>query len=733
MVTTHKRPARAPAWVLRPTARAVLGAFLTSGAAGVHPGPLGPAVTSGSGRVNQAGAVTTIEQSSPRLSINWQGFSIGAGESVAFRQPSAQAIALNRVLGQDPSVILGNLTANGQVFLLNPNGVLFGASAHVDVGGIVASTLNLSDADFVAGRYTFSGNSGSGSVVNRGTIRAADGGYVALVGPRVSNEGLISARLGTVALGAGEQVTLRIDGQQLVAFSVDKAAVDALAANKQLIQADGGTVILSAQAKDALISTVVNNEGIVEARSVSVKNGVIRLEGGASGVVSARGKLDASGANPGERGGQVRITGEKVALMDGALVDASGRSGGGKVLVGGDFQGKNPAVQNATRTYVAPTANIRADATDAGDGGTVVVWADGDTRFRGSISARGGSGGGDGGRVEVSGKQQLGFDGRVDTSAARGGIGELLLDPDDLYVSTGPVSGAEQEFANPFRAIDGVTNRYVLASTLTAVSANTAVILQANDDIIFQANLAMPTTAAGSITMTAVNSIQMGGSNLSTANGSVSMTAGAGGITGSRHDQSRHRCVDAQFIWSDHAKRRGRDRGNDAAGQAGDRYAHALATEYLHRRDDDLGRHSLRNERKRARHDRERDKCRLRGNPQHQRRGCRRRGGHAQRRGRWRKRRPDRSRHRFALRRSHSSGLEHHRCGSSGRYAYALWCDWGNQLRHRQAGHRHARVCLVPAPTPAPPRSMPARCAWVQPIGSPTPAPSRWSAVRPST
>ena len=284
-------------------------------------------------------------------------------------------------------MILGNLSANGQVFLLNPNGVLFGAGAHVDVGGIVASTLGLSDADFLAGRYTFSG-SGSGSVLNRGTIRAADGGYVALVGPRVANEGVITARLGTVALGAGEQVTLKIDGQQLVAFSVDKAAVDALAANQQLIRADGGTVILSAQAKDALLSTVVNNDGIVEARSVSVKNGVIRLEGGASGVVAVSGKLDASGANAGERGGQIEVTGDKVALFDGALIDASGRSGGGTVLVGGDYQGKNPAIQNASRTYVAPTATIRADAIDVGDGGKVIVWADGDTRFHGTVSAK---------------------------------------------------------------------------------------------------------------------------------------------------------------------------------------------------------------------------------------------------------------------------------------------------------------------------------------------------------
>ncbi len=582
MVTTHKRTARAPAFQLRPVARAMLGAFLAGGVAGVHGGPLGPEVSAGTGKINQAGSVTTVDQSSPRLSINWRSFSIGAGETVAFRQPSAQAIALNRVLGQDASVILGNLSANGQVFLLNPNGVLFGAGARVDVGGIVASTLGLSDADFMAGRYTFSG-SGSGSVLNRGTIRAADGGYVALVGPRVANEGLITARLGTVALGAGEQVTLRIDGQQLVGFSVDKAAVDALAANKQLIQADGGTVVLSAQAKDALLSTVVNNTGIVEARSVSVKNGVIRLEGGASGIVSVSGKLDASGSNGVERGGQIQVTGEKVALLDGAVIDASGRSGGGTVLVGGGFQGKNPAVQNASRTYVAPSATIRADAIDVGNGGKVIVWADGDTRFHGTISAKGGSGGGDGGSVEVSGKQQLAFDGRVDTSAARGAVGTLLLDPDDLTISAAPVGGALPDATNPFQAIDGVNNYYVLASTLTTLPAATAVQLQASNNIIFQTSLAMLTTAAGSISNDRGQRHPDGRIRSVDRRRRCLHDGGRGRHHQPRHDQSRHRRIDAQCIRRHHPECRRPHPGNHASGQAGDRHPHALGSEHLHR------------------------------------------------------------------------------------------------------------------------------------------------------
>ena len=307
------------------------------------------------------------------------------------------------------------------MFLLNPNGVLFGAGSQVDVGGIVASTLALSDDDFLAGRFTLSPTGTSkGLVLNRGTIRASDGGYVAFAGTNVANEGVIRAQRGTVGLGAGGQVTLTIDGEQLVGFSVDSATMGSLAANHQLIQADGGTVILSARAKDALVATVVNNDGIIEARSVRNDNGVIYLDGGADGVVSVTGTLDASGRNAHTSGGDITVIGDEVALLDRASLDASGRDGGGTVRIGGDYQGGNPELDNAQRTFVAPSATIRADALNSGDGGRVIVWADGDTRFHGSIGARGGDTGGDGGFVEVSGKQTLAFDGAVDTTAPFG-------------------------------------------------------------------------------------------------------------------------------------------------------------------------------------------------------------------------------------------------------------------------------------------------------------------------
>ena len=521
---------------LRPVARAILGICLTATAFSGHALPTGAEISAGGGVIGHAGDTLTIHQTSPRLAINWQSFGIGTAESVVFRQPDAGAIALNRVLGQDPSAILGRLSANGQVFVLNPNGVLFGPGAQVDVGGIVASTLGLSDADFLAGRYTFANGGGAGSVVNRGTIRAADGGYVALLAPQVTNEGAIAARLGTVALGAGDQVTLTLAGNSLVGFAVDQAAVAALVANRQLIQADGGAVVLSARAKDALLATVVNNEGIVEARSVSVRNGVIRLEGGASGVVAVRGRLDATGANAGETGGSVTITGDKVALANGALVDASGHAGGGTVLVGGDYQGRNPEVRNASRSYVGPDAIVRADATHNGEGGRVIVWADEAAQFYGTISARGGPGGGNGGFVETSGKVTLQSTGSVDASAANGRAGQWLLDPNNITIQT---AGANTNVtAGPNFTTTNDSAIVTTGSILAALNAGTSVTVTTGSagantqpgNITVANAIAKNAGGNAALTLTAINNIVFNaGANVSSTSNQLNLTLNAGG------------------------------------------------------------------------------------------------------------------------------------------------------------------------------------------------------------
>ena len=205
--------------------------------------PVDGVVVGGSGAISQNAKTLTVNQATPKLAVNWQGFNIAAGEAVNFVQPGRSAIALNRVLGAEASSIYGQLTANGQVFLVNSNGILFGRGAQVNVGGLVASTLDLSVSDFMAGSRTFSGS--GGRIDNLGSLAAAEGGYIALLGGQVSNQGTVSAQLGTVALAAGNRVSLDFAGDKLLSLQVEQSAIDSLVENSQLIQADGGQVILT--------------------------------------------------------------------------------------------------------------------------------------------------------------------------------------------------------------------------------------------------------------------------------------------------------------------------------------------------------------------------------------------------------------------------------------------------------------------------------------------------------
>ena len=267
---------------LKASCRAAL-ALLIACSVGIAPAQAADAtnaaVVAGSGFVRTAGNTTTVNQGTARLAIDWTSLSTRATEALVFNQPNAQAIALNRIIGTSPSELLGSLTANGQVFILNPNGVLFGAGSQVNVGGLVASTLNMSNADFMAGNNVFTGNGSRASVVNQGSLTAASGGYLALLAPEVRNEGVMTASLGTALLAAGNKVTLNLDNGSLLGYSIDQGAVNALAENKQLIKADGGQVLLSAKAMDALTTATVNNTGVIEAKTIQNKAGRILLIG----------------------------------------------------------------------------------------------------------------------------------------------------------------------------------------------------------------------------------------------------------------------------------------------------------------------------------------------------------------------------------------------------------------------------------------------------------------------
>ncbi|WP_400767103.1 filamentous hemagglutinin N-terminal domain-containing protein [Methylosinus sporium] len=348
--------------------------------------PTGGVVVDGAATISSTTNVTNVVQSTNRAIINWQGFSIGAGETVNFLQPTAMSVTLNRVVGNEQSVISGALNANGKVFLVNSNGILFGKDAQVNVGGLVASTLDISNANFMAGNYIFSGSSAA-AVVNKGTINAADGGYVALLGKTVSNEGTIKAKLGTVALASGEQMTLNFEGDSLIDVTIDKGTYNALVENKGLIKANGGQVVLTAKAADDLLSAQVNNSGIIKARTLadltggstssggSVKVGKIKLLA-QGGSVNVTGKLDASAPKGGD-GGMIETSGNKVTIADSATITTAAANGatgswiidpdGFTIGLGGDITGAALTTQLATNNVT-----ISSTSGKGGDGNIYV-------------------------------------------------------------------------------------------------------------------------------------------------------------------------------------------------------------------------------------------------------------------------------------------------------------------------------------------------------------------------
>ncbi|MFY7974349.1 MAG: filamentous hemagglutinin N-terminal domain-containing protein, partial [Rubrivivax sp.] len=239
--------------------------------------PVGGVVRSGQGRiVEPAAGQMRIEQGSATLGLDWQAFSIGSGASVQFVQPDANSIALNRIVGHEASQIYGRLAANGQVFLVNPNGVLFARGAKVDVGGLVASTLDLSQQDFAAGTYRFAGGS-SAPVVNDGDLRATSGGYVALFGRDVANTGEIRVDAGTVLLASGEAATVSLSGHGLISAAVTPGSVAGQVLNGGDLLADGGTVRMQAHSAQALAGSLVNNSGLVRANAIVERGGTVHL------------------------------------------------------------------------------------------------------------------------------------------------------------------------------------------------------------------------------------------------------------------------------------------------------------------------------------------------------------------------------------------------------------------------------------------------------------------------
>ena len=287
--------------------------------------PTGGNVVAGIGTISSSStansAVLNVDQTSQRAVINWNTFNLGSAAQVNFNQPGADAATLNRVLDSNPSQIFGRINAPGQVFLTNPDGVYFGKSAVVDVGSLTATTGSIGDADFMAGKLKFDRNGATGSVVNEGELHAGLGGYIALLAPEVRNSGVIVARMGTVALAAGESVTLNLDGNHLAGITATASAIAALVENRSAVIAPGGLIILSAKAVDSLQGGVVNNSGTLEATGLASKGGRIVLE--ASTSIENSGTINANAGTDGSPAGHIEIT-APVVTNSGTISAATG-------------------------------------------------------------------------------------------------------------------------------------------------------------------------------------------------------------------------------------------------------------------------------------------------------------------------------------------------------------------------------------------------------------------------
>lgn len=527
------------------------------------------------------GQSMVIQQNAQRAIANWTDFSIEAGESVHFNQPNANAAILNRVNGGNPSAIYGNLSANGQVYLVNPNGIFVGPSGVINAASFVGSTFDVNDVNFLAGGdLYFNRNGNSGQITNLGQISASNGD-VFLISREIKNTGSLAAPSGTIGLSAGyEEVLLKDSGSERMSVRIVKDPVENLSGNEAVLENSGRIEAAKTELKAVsgnVYALAIQNTGLVRATGASAEGGIVRFyadgdiqqagvvraiqndgNGGTieiaaneNSIIENTGSLVAVGYN----GGTIQVTAGKVGILGASQIDASATQGnGGNINIGGGFQGNDPTLLNAQRTYVSGESVIKANAGLSGDGGNVIIWADGDTRYFGSIEAKGGVNSGNGGFVEVSGKQNLNFFGLADTSATFGGFGTLLLDPTDITISAdgtvaanasdGTWTVAEDTGSQTIGAdyIDTTllpsTNVTLLASndiTLNGTidytgATNRSITLSAGNNIILNASKEIKATGVGLLNINLLSDSDGNGTGSITLNGSSALKSNGGNI-----------------------------------------------------------------------------------------------------------------------------------------------------------------------------------------------------------
>ena len=510
--------------------------------------PTGGVVVGGAAAISQNATTTTITQTSQRAAVNWTSFNVGSNQSVNFQQPSSSAVTLNTVTGPDPSAIAGKITANGQIILTNPSGIVFYQGAQVNAGALVASAPGINTASFMAGKMAFDQPANPGAIVaNAGNITLRQAGLAALVAPAVANTGTIVAPMGHVVLAGGDTHTVDLYGDGLVSIDVsrqirtapigpDGQPVTALVTNSGVIKADGGTVTLTARAADGIVQNLVNAGGRIQAHTSGGQTGEITVQG-TGGSVVVTGQLDARGAAPGSTGGAVVVNAtQAVTLAPTARINVSGQAGGGTAAIGTTLDrartGASLGYGGAARTTtVAAGARITANGGATGNGGTITVLSTANTAMAGSLNARGGSQQGDGGFVEISGSGGLELLGTVNVAAPHGVAGTILLDPYNLTITT---SGANDDLlgsgdpALAYNTPDTSTNVTISASAIEDLEGN--VHLQATNNLTVATSIALSPYSA--LTLEAGNNLTVNAGVSITAFQSVILTAASAGIPG---------------------------------------------------------------------------------------------------------------------------------------------------------------------------------------------------------
>lgn len=448
--------------------------------------PQGGNVVAGDATITSSGKKLDVHQKSNSAIIDWNRFDIDVDEHTQFHQPSANATALNRVKGHDPSNILGKLTANGNIILINPNGVFFGRDSVVDVNGLIATTADINNDDFMAGKLEFntSGNPDA-AIINEGLITAKEAGLVGLVAPNVLNSGIITAKLGKVQLASGDTFAIDLYGDGLYSIAVSDDVVSQLVVNTGKIEAEGGKIAITAAAAKEIVNSLIVIEGELKAPTIEEKNGKIIISAsgsnavesnvanekgqkeGSSNIVISNALIDTSGYDEGEQGGEIEVLADNINILENTVIDASGyeakestqradggtatltedkdvrsekeflaheNRAGGSIKIGGDYLGKGDTA-SAEYVYVDPFSLILNDAIKSGDGGRTIIWSDNTTEFYGNVYARGGLEGGNGGFLETSGKINLKAQGYADLTSEYGyKKGTYLLDPANITI-----------------------------------------------------------------------------------------------------------------------------------------------------------------------------------------------------------------------------------------------------------------------------------------------------------